>query len=340
MSFDLIRFFDQQSIPYRTSGPNVSRGNVAIHCPFCGAADEGQHLSVSVDGKGWRCWRHPDHRGKSPVRLISALLGCPLDQAAAISNSGIHVPADFLGSMRAKLFPARATARAAAYELEMPDSFKPINSGLPSAEPYLAYLRGRGYGNFKMLARMFGLRYCTRGSYKGRIIFPIKQEGRLISWTGRTISRNQDLRYKSLSDDAEKAADEGMPPALDKLTNRLLWFDRLARERGRALILNEGPFDALAVNVVGWDRGIHATCCFTSSPSDAQVQLLHELAPAYPLCFILLDAAAQHVAMRLERQLSTLRFRRLMLPPQAKDPDAMRKHDLQRFLFASCEAAR
>jgi hypothetical protein len=84
LAFDFERFFEQNGISFATSGSNVSRGNVAIHCPFCGSADEGQHMSVNLHGQGFRCFRRPDHRGKNPARLVQAILGCTWERAQAL----------------------------------------------------------------------------------------------------------------------------------------------------------------------------------------------------------------------------------------------------------------
>ena len=327
MPFDMIRFFDTRGIPYATAGVNVSRGNVATHCPFCGPADEGQHLSVSIDGKGWRCWRHPDHRGKSPVGLVAALLNCSFEQAKQITGSDVFVPDDFMNRMQALLYP-QATPAKAQQELLMPPTFKRF-TGLPSARPYENYLFERGYvrKDLERLSKRYGLRYAVAGPFRGRIIFPIRFERELMSWVGRTISRNQELRYKALSDDAERAEDEGLPAALGKLTDFLLWFDKM--RGGDALFLCEGPFDALRVDWVGRGHGFNATCCFTAAPSRAQIALLHTLAPLYRRRFVLLDAGAAHTAMRVSAELSALRFEIATLPAGIKDPAEMKKRGLR-----------
>src|SRR4029077_17798771 len=86
--FDFIAFFKAYNVEYRESGPNVGKDHVVIHCPFCGAADEGQHLSVSLLGRGWRCFRQPvEHRGIAPHRLIRALSGLPSQTVALMVGS-------------------------------------------------------------------------------------------------------------------------------------------------------------------------------------------------------------------------------------------------------------
>ena len=53
--FDWISFLDKHGIEYSTRGPSTSRGNVYVHCSFCGQADQGKHLGISLEGKGvWK----------------------------------------------------------------------------------------------------------------------------------------------------------------------------------------------------------------------------------------------------------------------------------------------
>ena len=50
--------------------------------------------------------------------------------------------------------------------------------------------------------------------------------------------------------------------------------------RGRLLVLTEGPFDALKLNLLGNAYGIWATCCMTSDFSPHQRAQLYGLLPA------------------------------------------------------------
>jgi hypothetical protein len=42
-----LDIFRQHHVDFVEGGANVSKGYVAVHCPFCGPADESHHLSVS-----------------------------------------------------------------------------------------------------------------------------------------------------------------------------------------------------------------------------------------------------------------------------------------------------
>ena len=69
-------------VAFVEGGPNTAKNNVYVRCPFCNiAGDEFFRLGISLDGHGWGCWRKAQHRGKSPSRLLAALLGTSQSKA-------------------------------------------------------------------------------------------------------------------------------------------------------------------------------------------------------------------------------------------------------------------
>lgn len=317
--FNLQQFFDQHGIKYRTSGANVSRGNIAIHCPFCGPDDPSEHLSVNIEGKGWRCWRHPDHRGKSPARLVRALLNCSMDKAREIVGHSIFIPEDFGDRVKALMSSGQALENFDSFD--MPREFMKFR-GKPTSRPFVRYLRDRGYTDLQIskMTRRYGLRYCIDGSYAGRIIFPVTYDDELVSWTGRSISPNATLRYKTLTTDEESAEREGYKPALGAISHYLLWFDDLEYYGGDTLVMVEGPFDALKVDVLGRREGIRATCFFTAAPTEAQIDMLHALARRFDRMVLLLDKGTVSLGMRVTQQLSSVKVESAHMPKGLKDP--------------------
>ena len=319
--FDWLEFFDRHGIEYDAAGPNVSRGHVVVHCPFCGTEDHGRHLSVHLGGRGWRCWRRGKaHSGKSPVRLVMALTGCSLDAARQLAGGARALPDDFLSSVRAAM-GRDAPTEGEERELSLPAEFLPFDARRAS-RPFLRYLTGRGFSNAQVarMTRRSGLRFATAGLFHGRIIFPVVDRGRLVSWTGRTISARNDLRYLSLTHDEESAAEKGVEPALGPISDYVLWRDRLAEADADTFVLVEGPFDALKVDVLGRKHGIVATCCFTAAPSDAQLDILADLLPRFRRRFLLLDRGTIATAMRVLADAQGLGLRFLRLPDGYKDP--------------------
>ena len=320
MAFDWIAFFRQHNINYVDSGPNVSKGQIAIRCPWCGHSDPSQHLSISLEGKGYRCWRNHDHRGKSPVRLIQALIRCTYEQAAAIAGVNINIPENFYQQVQNQLAPIVSSEKRSG--LKFPIEFKTFQ-GLPSGKPFIRYLRDeRGFTEWQMvqLIKMYELRYCKLGPYKDRIIFPIIYQDEMVSWTGRTIWPDVSPRYKVLSADSEKAAFEGYPPAVGSDKDYLLGFDWLIKTDCDTIYLCEGPFDAAKVSVLGRDHGICATCFFTAAPSQKQVDLLYELLPRFKHRSLLLDQGTLSTALSIKSRLLYLDIGITELPKGMKDP--------------------
>lgn len=331
MAFDWIQFCEQNGVEFVTTGPNVARGNIAVHCPFCGPSDPSQHMSINLEGAGWSCWRNPDHRGKNPVRLVQALLGCSIDQARRLVGGATYLPADLLGQVQEQL--SEPTMRE-SQPLKLPKEFLAL-SDRPTARPYVAYLRRRGFSD-KQIARLdkdYSIRYCTRGSFGGRIIFPVYYSGELVTWVGRSISPNAELRYKRLTTDPEKAKKDGTPVAAGSTRGVLLWFDELMNSDADAIILVEGPFDALKVDVLGKRRGIRATCFFTAAPSEDQVGLLHDLLPRFRRRFLLPDKDAQVLGVRTAAALHALDVKLLKLPDGLKDPGELDKESLEKIVL-------
>jgi hypothetical protein len=321
MALDWEAIFDRVGVHYVTTGPNVAKGHLNIRCPWCGNLDPSQHLSVSLDGRGYRCYRNHEHRGKSAARLLSAAAGVSVETAQALVGGQTYMPTD---PMSMVLQSMGSTPRAEKPELKMPKEFRPFRN-VASAWPYLTYLVDRGFSRSMALkfTDWFDLRYCTEGPYRGRIIFPVEYRGKLVSWVGRTISKTTELRYKALSVDP----DEG-PAAIGPLPDYLLWFDDLKVTKADKLILCEGPFDALKLTVIGYEYGVVATCFFTSAPSGSQIELLYELAPRFKHRFLMLDRGTLPTALRFTGQHPALGLRPLEPPPGVKDPGEMTERAL------------
>jgi hypothetical protein len=319
--FDWERFLRTHNIPYVTKGPSITKGHVAIHCPFCGAEDPSQHLSIDLHGKGWRCWRHPDsHKGVRPTRLIQTLLGCTWEQATRLSGAALEFPNTF-AALTAHAFDPPSADRERQTPLKLPAEFK-LLAARHSCQPYLNYLHQRGLTLARLLP--YKLYYATRGPFRGRIIFPVYFNGELVSWTGRTIYPADPLRYKTLATDPERAAWDRLPPARGAIGHYLLWFDELLRSNADTICLCEGPFDALKVRVLGERIGITATCLFTSTASQAQVDLLHELLPRFRTRLIMLDRDMVANATRLAGVLRWWKPKVQYLPVNLKDPGELR----------------
>jgi hypothetical protein len=287
-------------------------------------------MSISLLDRGWYCWKQPDgHRGKTPHRLIQALLGCSFLDAESIVKSGDSIPDDVLGNLTVILKhkpypwqpPPLISKPIVRPPLRVPEEFRPIEN-IGKGRMFVSYLEKRGFDfdDIPYLVKNFNLRYCVSnfldGAYDNRLIFLITMEHQLVSWTGRHIGQSR-LRYNSLS------VENPILPARLSLKDTVLWYDWLRQVDGGTLVVNEGPFDSLKLNYLGNPHGIYATCVYGSTISDIQLDLLTSL-NQFKNKLILLDAEA---AIRYECNfhgligpLEGLGFKTLVLPDTVKDP--------------------
>lgn len=338
MAFDWVSFFSSYRVSFSERGPNTSRDNVVVHCPFCGPKDSGRHMSINLSGKGWRCFRDNSHRGKNPARLVAALASLPIDRANALVGNAIFIPDDFLDRVKGLVGPAKVEEEEEPEGLAMPKDFRAFVPDLPSARPYERYLREeRGFTlpQIYRLTQRYDLRYCVRGPFRNRIIFPVLFERRLVSWTGRSIDPNAELRYRSLSRDRERAMEEGLAPSIGAISDYVLWYDRLMRSNADILVLNEGPFDALKVDVLGRRHGISATCFFTSRPTEPQLLLLQDLATKFRRRIVMLDAKGTlATGIQISNALSMVGVETYILPETLKDPGEFDAQTFEKFMLA------
>lgn len=314
MPFDWRKFFEEYRIPYADKGRNVSRGNLALKCPWCGDADPSMHMNVSLHGKGYACWREAEHRGRNEAYLVHALLGIPLREARKIvygENEYIPPDEDFATEIERLLNTAPIQRHTS---LKIPDDWRPLYSDInsPARRIVFNYLVSRDYPKHdaEALAQRYELHYALHEPWARRVIFPIRDErGDLVNFTGRAIYKGARIRYKTL------AGEE----AVKRMSECLLDYNRLIRTQGNVLIVCEGPFDALRINWIGEPFGIHATCVFTQNVSNVQAFKLQNLRRNFQRAGVLFDRGAEMQAVRAQFQLD---FERFDLPeyPNVKDP--------------------
>src|SRR5215472_1377183 len=293
--FDWEHFLDSHSIAYATRGGNIGRGHIGINCPWCGD-DDSYHLGISLANGFYHCWREPvpgSHSGRSPYRLIEQLLGVGRQTARAIVQAGenaiIANDRTFGDDILRKL---GRPPKLRAGVLEFPREYFRLDSSPRAKRLYYPYLTGRGYTERQVdwLVKRYRLCYAARGVFVYRVIVPVYYQNRLVTWTGRHIG-DDELRYRTLSHDADNAIRSGQPQAVENIKNTLFDFDR-AVCGGKTLVITEGVFDAMRVSFLGYDHGIQAVALFGKQANQTQLSLLGELMPHYRRTVALLDADA------------------------------------------------
>lgn len=321
---DWLQFFDDHQIDYVTRGPNVKKDNVNIACPFCGD-DPSHHMGVSLLDKGYGCWRSANHAGKKSNGLIRALLNCSFNQAkilaqqysAADPESLDEAIAALMAGEQADKRPDRAT------ELRFRGEFSPIKAK-GSTSRFYSYLERRGFGDGTAdLCKLYNLRCANTGRFKDRVIIPIYQGGKLVSWTSRAIGKNVEAaRYLALSEDQG-----GLVNVFHTIWN----WDEL-KHGGDLLIIVEGPFDALKVDFYGWELNTCATCTFGTAMSEEQAMMIAEVAKGFEKAVLLYDAGATESIFRAKGLLEHTKVECGFLPPDVEDPGEMSRKQVRKFI--------
>lgn len=319
--FDWVKFLNEHGVEFRREGGL----NVSVWCPLCGEADRSKHLAISLRGRGWRCFRNENHRGRSHARLIQLLLRCTWEQAQRYA--GIEPPPsapdeDVFSTLSGMLgVPGAAPSR----RLMFPPEFKPLTRRGILAAPFRNYIIDRGMTEQEAdwVIENYQLHYATKGRWHHRIIIPIHDTlGRLMTWTARSIKRGEPLRYSTLktySEDPDEPV-AAAPPGRLLLGLPLLW----SCPNPRVLVVCEGPFDAMRVSAAGAARGVYGTCLFGLQLSEAQVELLMELAGRFQKRRLLLDNDAKMTVFGMVQRLASIRFKASALTIGVKDPGALK----------------
>ncbi len=324
---DWANIFRSRGVSTVEAGPSTSRGNIYIKCPFCGNADQGHHMGVSIHSeyRGWACWKNKRHRGKSPSRLLAAVLAIPEAQARAILGfkGNALIPDDDLQAAWDKALD-KVKAPERSYP-RLPESIRPINDNRGFQGRFVSYLEERGYPGLGLkLAEHHHLHWCAEGPFGHRMIFPVRdQKGQLISWTGRSIARKEP-RYLTLSTNADSklCTSYGFDPAYGPINDYLFQEEYLFRSPGETLIVCEGPFDAMRVDWAFLTRHkpVNATCLWGKAVTPAQLDKLATLSDFYDNKLLMLDPDAAMDNFAILDQLSPFGFKPCYLPEQWEDP--------------------
>ncbi len=273
---DWIALFEDNHIEYVTHSPNTKKGNVNIRCPWCREDDPSQHLGVSLSDAGYACWRNAMHRGKSPSYLIKVLLGCSASQALLVAAQYSQTDPEALGNLET----APEAPVKPAGQLKMPTEFRPI----PPTGRFFDYLKQRGFDAPHWVGEAYGLKCCSSGRWKDRIIIPVWQNGKLVAWTGRAL---QDPilapRYLSTSE----------------IIKTVIFNDNHIAKGGNCLFVTEGPFDAMKVDYYGYNQGAKATAVFGTSITMDQISILREITKRFKKTVLLFDTDATETTFNM-----------------------------------------
>ena len=299
------RLLDSKGVVYLESGAGVAKGNIVVACPFCGGSDF-HYLGVSLTNSWWGCWRNQSHRGKSPVRLLVALLKISYGQALELAGlDASFVDPDGYESIKNNLFKKQEALEQSepqtVTKLTMPKEFEEINPARIRhlrAFNYLADTRGFPRNHLTALCKYYHLRFAVAGDFKDRIILPYYMDGRLVTWTGRAVGETR-MRYLDLS------IAQSVLPAKRTFYN----FNATCRP-AKILLVQEGPMDSLKVDMYAKEFSVRSISISTNSITEDQTYLLEEVSVNFDKTLIMMDAANSMGvidSMRLKEKLAQIK---------------------------------
>jgi hypothetical protein len=251
----------------------------------------GINLKTGIYG----CWRAKyTHKGKDVSSLLAKITResrLTIRRAIGLSlviedNDAFHMMTILNSSSEDK-----EVRVGGSLELKLPKQFKPLWEKEYTAEPYVKYLKSRGFSNVRDMAYEYMLYYSCYGDWNYRIIYPIFMDRKLVSWVGRSIHPQETIKYLDLSIEKSVVAPK----------YSLGQYDDIKRG-GDVLFVTEGYFDSLKLN---WylPKKQKATCLFTSSMTDQQKYMLWNIGKKYSSVIILLDNDAIHNSLVIKSKL-------------------------------------
>ena len=174
--FDFLKWLKDININVQHSGSNIGKEWVGINCVFC--QDTGYHLGIHKKSKTISCWKCQT-KGNI-ITLIQKFHPEISVQTILKRYQGIALTDN---NKPARNFNKKCTL--------------PKNATSTIYKPHKKYLLSRNF-NPKQLYKKYQLKSIGIDAYWGyRIIVPIYQNKQLITFIGRDITNEQEIRYKA-----------------------------------------------------------------------------------------------------------------------------------------------
>jgi DNA primase len=273
------------NIPYTISGKNTKRGWINIKCPVCD--DISNHGGINLQNNYYHCWKCGHHKLEYVIaKILSISKSEALELIEKYSNT-------------IKINDTTKKEKINNKKCIFPKT-------IPLIDKHKKYLLSRNYDPDK-IETLWDIKSTTNiGDYKNRIFIPIYFNKRIVSFTTRSISNNDAVRYKSCKLENEEIHHKNILYGLDYVKNR-------------KAILVEGAFDT-------WRVGYGAIATFGTSYTKEQLKLLIK---EIDILFILFDKDAFKIAKKLYTDLYTLMLHVeiIKLAESIKDPGELLDKD-------------
>jgi DNA primase len=280
---DTITYLDSRSVDYYTTGKNIAPGWVGLQCPNPNCGDRSTHFGIHIATGNFSCFRC-GIKGNA-VKLITLLEHCSYGEAKAIASE-FEAPGSY------------QKERTHAPLVELPKSAKK-----PLPNLHRRYLEKRNFDS-DLLTEKYDLYGCELGKdYQFRLIIPVYQKKRIVTFTARAVVENADLRYKNCP------VEKSVLSIKDCLYN-------IDSVKDTAIVV-EGVFDA-------WRIGDSACATFGTKVTPTQISLLTRCKNV----FVMFDATAIKEAEQLANQLAGIVDHVEIITITAKDPAEMSEKEI------------
>ena len=254
---DVLRLLRDFRVPHQLQ---EGRGWVSAHCPLCPGTPD-FHLGYNLRNHYWNCFRCG---GKSWEQVARALTGQGFEELRARYGGALQ---------RSNLTPTPKTPRVLKARAELP-----LGCG-PMGVSHHSYLYRRGFDSDQLEQGWGLLGTGPVGPDKLRVVAPIHQQGKLVSWQARYFALAFSVMSRACPPDREARP----------IKHCLYGLDQTNPDRGCVVV--EGITDV-------WRLGAGAVATFGTEWSMEQARLLL----CFSRVFVLFDSgeeAAQQFSSRL-----------------------------------------
>lgn len=173
MNFNIISYLDDRSIPYETSGKNISQGWIGLACPFC--ADHSTHLGINLTSSAYSCWR---------CGASGSIYNLLKEWETNIK--------EVMEQYSDREFRGYDFTRKAGSETVLPEDAERTPQNF-----HTSYLLSRRYDP-EFVTQKYRLLFCSPfGDFRYRIIVPIFMDNKFVSYVGMDATREQEEKYKN-----------------------------------------------------------------------------------------------------------------------------------------------
>ena len=288
-AIDMREVLSHCGIDYTETGKNVSNGWIGTKCPFPGCNDHSNHLGICLTNPVVSCYKCG---GKG--NYLSYL-------GVELGNFGQAI--DIL---------QKFTPRELRLYKKEENEYNVVHVDLPEEavkeipKAHADYIKSRNFDP-KELTLMYDLYFCEYGEWGDRIIAPIYNRNRLITFTSIDINEESDLRYKHLRKE-------------DSIIHCKNYLYGLEQCTGRNIVVVEGYFDKLRI-------GPGCVCTFGTKVTAHQKRLLAK----FDKSIILFDGDTDgwKSGKQLAHDMSSHQEVELITLDEGMDPDKLPEEDIK-----------